>query len=247
MAQYDEIRKRYTDLAATEPSKQFVQYPEALRLLGEVRDKKILDVGCGPGLLTRQIAQRGAIVTAYDNSIEQIDIALQEEKQTPLGIHYFVADASTIENILAKEMGTTTSYFDDAISTLVLHYAENIDQLEQFFSSTFRLLKDSGRFITILCNPGYKKLNQRAYNRIFRRVNGKMEADFLDSAGNIKFTATYSDFSKKNYEKSAERGGFKKFEWHDLKITKEGLEKMGPEFWKDFEEDCPYIIFISHK
>ncbi|TSA44345.1 class I SAM-dependent methyltransferase, partial [bacterium] len=153
--QYDDIRKEYVALAATEPSKQFVQYPEILRLLGDVKGQKILDVGCGPGLLTRQIAARGAEVTAYDNSAEQIQLALEEENAHPLGIRYLIADANSIE----KESGLPPAYFDSAISTLVLHYAKDLAELEQFFSSTFRLLKEDSRFITIICNPDYTRMD----------------------------------------------------------------------------------------
>ncbi len=244
MAQYDQIKKDYVELASAEPSKQFVQYPEVLRLLGEIKGKKILDVGCGPGLLTRQIALKGAIVTAYDNSAEQIELASQEEREHPLGIRYLVADANSIESELGSD---TSSYFDDAISTLVLHYAEDTTHLERFFNSTFNVLKEGGRFIVMVCNPDYTRLDQRAYNRIFRRTNGKMEVDFLDPAGNLKFTATFSDFSREDYESAAKKAGFSRSEWLALKITKEGREKMGQEFWKDFEEDCPYVTFVATK
>lgn len=243
-AQYDDIRKEYVALAATEPSKQFVQYPEILRLLGDVKGRKILDVGCGPGLLTRLIAARGAEVTAYDNSAEQIQLALDEENVHPLGIRYLIADASSIE----KESGLPEAYFDSAISTLVLHYAKDLDELGQFFSSTFKLLKEGSRFITIVCNPDYTKMDQRAYNRVFHRIEGKkMTADFLDPDGTLKFTATFSDFSRAEYEAAARNAGFGKTEWLGLHITQEGREKMGPEFWNDFEEDCPYITFIATK
>lgn len=246
-AQYDSIRNSYAELASVEPSKQFVQYPEILRLLGDVKNKKILDVGCGPGLLTRQLARKGATLVAYDNSVEQINIAKAAEAQMPLGINYFVADAGNIEKVLREEIGNPEKQFDSAISTLVLHYAEDVAHLEQFFSSTGNMLKDGGRFVTILCNPDYKKLGEAAYNRVFRRTAGKMSADFLDAAGNIKFSVTYSDFSRADYERSAKKAGFTRIEWLNLKIIPEGLEKMGQEFWKGFEEDCPYVGFIAYK
>ena len=48
--QYDtKLSGKYTDLVRTDPAKMFVQYPEALRLLGNIRRNNVLDIGCGSG------------------------------------------------------------------------------------------------------------------------------------------------------------------------------------------------------
>jgi SAM-dependent methyltransferase len=55
----------------------FVWCPEgatedALGLLGDVRGRRVLDVGCGAGQTTRWLAGRGAEVAAFDLSLEQL-------------------------------------------------------------------------------------------------------------------------------------------------------------------------------
>ncbi len=90
-SQYDLISSVYSGLINIDPSKQYVQYPEALRLLGSLEGKFVLDVGCGNGILSRIMARRGAKVVGYDISEEQIRLALEEEKINPLGIRYYVS------------------------------------------------------------------------------------------------------------------------------------------------------------
>jgi len=56
----------------------------------QVEDKelKILDLGCGPGLYTQQIAQKGHKVTGVDFSKNSIDYAKEQAKVNNLDIEY---------------------------------------------------------------------------------------------------------------------------------------------------------------
>lgn len=237
--QYDSISKNYTVLVKTDPQKNYVQYPSALKLLGDISGLRVLDVGCGSGLFDRELARIGALVTAYDVSTEQITNAKKTEQAEPMGIQYSVADPSEFQ---------TTKKFDKAVSVLVLHYAENQEHLEKFFSSTCEALKDDGKFVCILANPKLKRLNVNLYNRCFRRLgNGRMAVDFLDKNQEVSCSAEYSDFSASDYEQAALNGSFRKFEWISLSPTEEGLKEMGDKYWADFKEDCPYVGFIAYK
>ncbi|MDP1813209.1 MAG: class I SAM-dependent methyltransferase [Leadbetterella sp.] len=236
---YDAISQKYTDLVMTDPAKRFVQYPSAIQLLGDVSKKTILDVGCGSGTFDRELARRGAIITGYDISSEQIANAEKLELANPLGINYAISNPQEFK---------ASKKFDAAISVLVLHYALDIENLAQFFLSTFQVLKDDGKFVCILTNPGFKRLGEVLYNRRFTKLpNDKMLVEFFDQNQALSLSAEYSSFSFADYEKAATDGGFKKFGWINLKVSEIGLRTMGQDYWKGFEEDCPYMGFIAYK
>jgi 2-polyprenyl-3-methyl-5-hydroxy-6-metoxy-1,4-benzoquinol methylase len=124
-AQYDKISKEYAEISQNDPSKLFVQYPEAFRLLGDIKGKSILDIGCGNGYFAEQLVKNGADVTGYDISKKQIDKANASKDKHKLDIIYTV---SSPENF---SVGTR---FDKAVSILVLLYAESKENLTAFLS-----------------------------------------------------------------------------------------------------------------
>ncbi|MDD5634724.1 MAG: methyltransferase domain-containing protein, partial [Candidatus Omnitrophica bacterium] len=52
----------------------FINYPAFLRLLCDIKGKAVLDIGCGAGCLTTELAKKGALVSAIDNSPRWIDL-----------------------------------------------------------------------------------------------------------------------------------------------------------------------------
>jgi len=103
----DEVIKRQWDVA----SKSWVAFvrsgkdyyseysngPALKRLMGNVKGKKVLDLGCGEGRFARFFANAGAKVTGIDISEGLIKAALEEENRHPLGIEYLVSDAANLD------------------------------------------------------------------------------------------------------------------------------------------------------
>lgn len=90
-ARYDLMPDFYFDAVGTE-----LGDPTAMTLvdlLGDVRGMRILDLACGHGRITRELARRGARVTGIDISVALLGRALSAEAQEPLGIIY-VKDTS---------------------------------------------------------------------------------------------------------------------------------------------------------
>jgi cyclopropane fatty-acyl-phospholipid synthase-like methyltransferase len=238
-AQYNQIEKEYSNLVEVDPSKKYVQYPSALRLLGEVKGKNILDIGCGEGIFDRQLAHVGAQVTAYDVSDKQVDRARETEQAEKLGIDFKIADPKTFK---------ADNKFDEAVSVMVLLYAKNKEELREFFLSAAENLKDGAKFVSITFNPDFKRKGEIVYNRRFSKTeDGGMKVEFFDNEKKSTFSALFSDFSIEDYEKAAENTGFKKLHWESLKIDDVGKKEKGIDFWVGYEEDCPYVGLVLEK
>ncbi|MFA5926261.1 MAG: methyltransferase domain-containing protein [Parcubacteria group bacterium] len=232
--QFNKFSSEYAQLAEIDPAKKYIQYPEALRLLGDVG--KTLDIGCGNGTFTRMLARRGAKVFAYDPARKIVEEALQEGREEKLGIEYSVA-MRLDESRYGK--------FDKAVSTMVLLYATNLEELRNIFSDAFLALKPGGIFVSITFNPNYKSFGKVANNRrITKTPDRRIHFNFLDKNGKTAMSSTASNFSVSDFETAAREAGFKKIEWVKLEVTSEGREAMGNAYWEGFDNDPSYIGLV---
>ncbi len=100
-------------------------------LLAPRAGERILDLGCGTGHLSAEIAARGATVVGFDNSLEMIARA---RAQFPR-LRFEVANARNFQ---------VTEPFDAVFSNAALHW---IPEAEEVISCVARALKPGGRFV----------------------------------------------------------------------------------------------------
>lgn len=145
MAQYDALAARVADIEKTiHFYRENVEFPSFLRALGEVRGKRVLDVGCGDGLYARMIAQRGAKhVVGMDSSGEMIRLAEAAEAERPLGVRYHVHDVAAMP---------TLGSFDVVVAVNVLHYADSRAALEGMCERIASNLAPGGRLLAYVGN-----------------------------------------------------------------------------------------------
>ncbi len=106
-------------------------------LLGDVEEKKVLDIGAGTGRISVYLANRGAKVTAFDLSPKMLELV---RKKNPK-IQTIVGDA---ENLPFED-----SSFDIAIAAfLIVHLKDPA----KFFDDVYRVLKDGGIFVVTNIN-----------------------------------------------------------------------------------------------
>ena len=111
---------------------------DLLSLLNAKPGERILDIGCGSGHLTKQIADTGAEVTGLDSSQEMIATA---QAAYP-AIHFIVADASDF---------SFAEPFDAIFSNAALHWVE---RAEEAIICMSRALKPGGRFVIEMGGKG---------------------------------------------------------------------------------------------
>ena len=56
-----------------------VVFPRILELFGNVKGSRLLDYGCGAGRFCRAFHDRGAVVTGYDFSPRQLELAVEDD------------------------------------------------------------------------------------------------------------------------------------------------------------------------
>ena len=108
-------------------------------------DKKVLDVGCGGGILSALMAQLGAKVTGLDQSDIAIKIAQLHSKENNLSIDYKLLN---IEDFIKK-----TKIKFDVITCLEM--VEHVPNPASIIEACSKLLKKNGRLYlsTINRNP----------------------------------------------------------------------------------------------
>src|SRR5215469_2169403 len=104
--------KNYADYVSADPFRRALHFPAVNAVLGEVKGKRILDVGCGDGLFPRLLAHRGASVVGFDRAPEKIAEAQAHGEAARLDVAYVAATPDTFSHDGA---------FDAATSVMVLH------------------------------------------------------------------------------------------------------------------------------
>ena len=125
-------------------SRDRVHGPALLRVLGRVRDLRVLDVGCGQGRFTRRLAHLGARITGIDWSTAMIEAARAHERRSPLGIEYRVMDAKFVGR--AWPSGS----FDRVVACMSLM---DMPDAPAVVRGSHRLLRPTGRFVFSVSHP----------------------------------------------------------------------------------------------
>ena len=112
-------------------------------LLGVVDGSLVLDVACGHGRITREIARRGARVIGVDLSDKLLDKAKAIQDERPLDITYHRVDVGTDPMPQNELFDVVTCSFGLA----------DIDDLSGCIDSIARALKPGGRFVFSLLHP----------------------------------------------------------------------------------------------
>ncbi|GLY02738.1 MULTISPECIES: class I SAM-dependent methyltransferase [Actinoplanes] len=110
-----------------------------LDLAGQVDGLDILDVACGHGRITRELARRGARPTGVDLSATLVERARKQEAAEPLGIEYHVGDA-------AEVVGS----FDMVVCNFGL---SDIDDLDGMLDGTVGALRPGGALVFSILHP----------------------------------------------------------------------------------------------
>jgi 2-polyprenyl-3-methyl-5-hydroxy-6-metoxy-1,4-benzoquinol methylase len=120
--------------------------PAMLRMVGNVKDKQLLDLSCGEGYNTRILAKKGATVIGVDFSKEMIKLGREREKKERLGIRYYVSDAADLKEFESERFDVVTCFMA----------LMDIERYEDAISQVARVLKKNGRFVFSITHPCFE-------------------------------------------------------------------------------------------
>lgn len=122
-----------------------------MKLLGIVRGKCVLEIGCGGGQNTIALARQGADSIGIDPSRKQIEYARRLAGKCGVKATFDIAPAENL-SIFRDD------YFDLALSSHAFGYVGDLDRA---YREAARVLKPGGHFVLCIGNPFHLILSYR--------------------------------------------------------------------------------------
>jgi SAM-dependent methyltransferase len=230
-SQYDSFARPYSQIGALDV-RRYVDAYSLFKALGSIEGRSVLDVGCGTGIATRQIKQRGAArVVGLDIAEAMLAAARDEEAREPLGITYVQGDLAG-----AGALGP----FDTVTASYVLPHASSPDVLYAMCKGIFEALAPGGRLVAIQPSDAFAVDAPDYYKDYGLRVD--MEGPREDATpmkvsvarGDVAFTIAAHYWTRGGYEAALKRAGFEGIEWRPGEVSPEGLAAFGEAFWSAY-------------
>lgn len=120
--------------------------PRMLAMAGEVVGLDILDLGCGEGGYSRELARRGARVVGVDGSRRLIEIARERAAAANVSVAFVHANA-----IHAEELATAS--FDRVLASMSLMDVEDYPAAIREIS---RVLRSGGELLMSITHPPFQ-------------------------------------------------------------------------------------------
>lgn len=246
MQTYDKLAKFYFERRKNRNRFDYnrdIDVPALIKMIGNVRDKTILDIGCGFGDHAKKLSKRNyKKFIGFDISGELIKLA--NEQHIPKAF-FEVGD-------MGKKLKYRRSYFDIVVSGLAIHYNKNINFL---FKEVNRVLKKGGYFCFSTGHPIYNLINASKDHLIGIKglSTGKMTffGDYFDETAKLNDLGGLGKIKVYNFTfetliKAGLNNGFKLVDYKDAKPVK-ASKKFDPDKYKLTTTLPTFMIFKFKK
>lgn len=176
-----------------------------LDLLGDVRGKKLIDYGCGPGVLASALQRGGADIRAYD---------ISEKMRVHCG------DKIGHDRVYVSVDAIPQNYFDGVICNLVLCIV-NEDEVRKISRNIRDVLHQEGRVYIGFCNPF-----------IFNVPESRLDLRDQTEQSYEKNHRYWKTKKEGEYRIIEEH---RPIEWYEQIFTKSGLIVLNKHFTQEYE------------
>jgi SAM-dependent methyltransferase len=207
MHHYDRIAKAYFE-RRRDPKRfnynRLIEVPAMLKLIGNVKNKTVLDLGCGFGDHMQKLSsKKPKQMIGLDLSAEQIRLA---QSMNVLKATFLVKDIN-------KRLDFKDNTFDIVFSSLTVHYLHNLNKV---FGEVRRVLKSKGIFVFSTGHPIFNLLNPVGRGMIgFERKGNKLviHGNYFDESlkkaflGSTVGTVRLHNYTIQTYIQTAQKKG----------------------------------------
>ncbi|MEW2115353.1 class I SAM-dependent methyltransferase [Streptomyces sp. NPDC005474] len=120
-------------------------------LPSDLQGQRILDLGCGEGLITRALAMRGGSVVGIDPSSRMIDHARATEQTGATGARYAVDDGGSLDTVATSSVEWVTAGLS----------LNNVPDLAAAIRAVRRVLVPAGHLIFTVPHPCFETPHAR--------------------------------------------------------------------------------------
>lgn len=206
-----------------------IEWPTIQKMLPELKDKKILDVGCGTGIFTFLLEEyKPSMLIGLDLSEVMLSIAKHKSKEKNSKASFILGDATYTNRYIEEK-------YDLIFSSTTTHYISNLDI---FFENLEKSLNDDGTIILSIIHPIYSAMYPIEYGEVFPD-DDEWNIRYLDQSMRA-YIQPWIEYNEK-YENRLSKSFHHLFSDYVNAIIKAGLkicqieEPLPPESWKT---DC---------
>ncbi len=157
---------------------KLVGKPKFLDFVGDVENKRVLDLGCGTGHIAHELALRGAHVVAVDLSSRFIEQA----QASYSNVDFRILSGANLN-------GLESASFDKVIMVMVLVNVANIKDFAAIFRECARVLKKGGELLMSTAHP----LTVRPFKDALRQVEVTEQTHYFDHEMTVRMRFLLSD------------------------------------------------------
>lgn len=206
--------------------------PLVLKLLGNVKSKKVLDLACGNGYFSKILANKGAIVTGVDYSEKMISIAKDNAKDN---LKFFVGSSSNMDFL-------EDDSFDFVVSNVAFH---DIKEISETIKECSRIVKDGHKLVFSIPHPAFylsKRIKEN--NEYFKKIRKYI------SVSEIDHPSSFQDI--KHYHRPIEyymellfNNDFVVSGFHEVTTRHSGGEALEEGSLLDFKKEIPTFLVVE--
>ncbi|MBW2991550.1 class I SAM-dependent methyltransferase [Candidatus Woesearchaeota archaeon] len=227
---------------------EFLEVPAMIKAVGDIKGKKLLDIGCGAGVHAKKYLAKGAIVEGIDISRTMIELA---KKNCP---------KAKFKVGTLRKLSYNNSSFDIVTGSLCVDYL-NSKEMNVTFKEVNRVLKKKGLFIYSNESP-INAARESYENKNFKiKVAGTIL--FKKTGRKISFGSAFEDWIvewemvpgmlMKTYKHTFRtqllalgKAGFELIDFIDCKPVP-AFKKYSPKEYNTFIKFPLFSIYVSRK